>query len=150
MFPFSLDIIEKTKKSASESTLSSIDKVFYFINEDREEEGKNDAKEDAIMQDGIDAIIEEVKQLCNKEMKRIERDIIGIDEQIKMFTTYGHIINASEYEIYKARKEKEKEQIDCIMKELNENIPVVASYKKGFKKVGIKKIKGMTTENMKD
>jgi len=152
MNPFLLNIIKKTQTLESTPSnapiiVSSIEKVQNYINENREQEGKDDALAGAItIEEGVNAIKEKVKQLCDKEIKGIERELIGVDEQITTFEDLGHTVNAAECKIHKKQKEEEIKQIKEKMGDINENLPIVASYKKGFKEGEVIKIKAMLTK----
>ena len=74
------------------------------------------------------------------------KKFIGCDNQILEFEAIGQTTNAEECKIYKELKNKEISRIVEMQKDLetNEDLPCIASYKKGYNKGKEAKILALT------
>jgi hypothetical protein len=134
--------------------ISSVVKIQNFIEDIGNEmvkRGEQDALSNLKMEDGIAAIRADGIQRCKKEIGNINRDeeFIGYDKQIQEFEKLGQTVNAEERRISKEQRTIEISEIKDLQKELetNENLPCIASYKKGFLKAKSEQIAAMANKN---
>jgi len=130
----------------TQKSQTHIEKVNIFINEKREQKGRDDALAGAItMEEGMDAIRGEGVQICDNEIDKIKTEVIKFDVQIATFKSKKHDLDAANIEISKKQKEEEISQIENKKKSLKDDkdLPVLTSYEKGFKEGERAKIKAM-------
>ena len=143
---FNTDILNNVimrYKSAAAPTTSRIklpiEKVRDFLNSDMEEQGYLDAQsnsEDNNLKQKINELKAQGKQICKSAIEDYENNNIDIESDINIAKSAGFL---DMVEKLKAQIEKNKKDIDRvkeIMKEdlLDDNMPVYASYRRGFEK----------------